>query len=827
MNQRSLGLQDLANVPGYSYFPSKEDEVVNRLCIDTRALSTGSHTVFFAIKGKHLNGHLFLEDAYKKGIRQFVVEEKPLVNWRDASWLVVPNTVEAIQRMARMKREQFSTPVWAITGSNGKTIVKEWLAQALADELMMHRSPRSYNSQLGVPLSVWDLNEQDEIALFEAGISQPGEMEKLQTIIQPDVGLFTHLGEAHLENFDSRLHIAKEKCKLFISCKKVLFCADEALIHEALDYVGYTGERITWSMHPDNEASTLRVKELSYESKSTRAVLLHQGRSFEVRWPFTDGASTTNALLVILALLEQGLATEKISQVMETLHAVDMRMQLVEGEGDTRIVNDVYNSDPGSFRIALNYLNSIKGVSQKVLIMSDILQSGVKEAQLYQEINDLINEKEVDLLITVGKDTYAQRNLFSVAHRAYHTTEELLEALSPDEWTHSAILVKGARPFHLERVVELLQQSAHETVLEINLGHLIHNLNFFNNKLQAQTRMMVMVKAFGYGSGGPEIAAALEYQRVSYLGVAYVDEGVELRKAGIGLPIMVMNPDQKSFGALIRYRLEPEVYSLKQVDELLEKLKTTELKRPYPIHLKLETGMYRLGFGDHELDALIGRLLAHTEVVRVVSVFSHLAAADDPSADAFTRKQIDRFKVMSEKLRVALPNEFFRHLANTAGILRFPESHFDMVRLGIGLYGASPDEAEQAALNTVGTLRTRISQIKEVAAGEPVGYGRSDVADHPRRVAIVPVGYADGLDRRLSNGKGYMTVGTFPASIVGRVCMDMTMLDVTGSDAEEGDRVVVFGDKPTLFELAELLDTIPYEILTSIPERVKRVYIRE
>lgn len=826
MNQ-PLGLQDLADFPGYTYFPSKSEAQAHRLCIDTRALSSGNDTVFFAIKGKHLKGDQFLEDAYQKGVRQFVVESKPQVMHEDASWLVVPNAVEALQRLAKINRERFEGPVWAITGSNGKTIVKEWLAQCLADELLLRRSPRSYNSQLGVPLSVWELNEQDEIALFEAGISQPGEMEKLEQVIQPDVGLFTHLGEAHLENFESRLHLAKEKCKLFKHCKKVLFCADEALIHEALDQMGYTGERITWSMDPDDTSVELSVKELIQESNATRAKLNYKDTQFEVRWPFTDAASTSNAILVVLALLEQGMQIEKVIGAIEGLHAVDMRMQLVEGEGDTRIVNDVYNSDPGSFRIALNYLNSIRGVSQQVLIMSDILQSGVRPEKLYQEINALLAEKEVDLLITVGEETFAHKEVFTIPHRAYLTTEELLDALAPDEWTNSAVLVKGARPFKLERVVELLQQSAHETIFEINLGNLIHNLNYFNSKLQPSTRMMVMVKAFGYGNGGTEIASALEYQRVSYLGVAYINEGVALRKAGISLPIMVMNPDQKSFGAMIRYRLEPNIYSHKVLEELLLKLGQLELKKPYPIHIKLDTGMHRLGFEEEELERLIERLKAETGLVKVHSVFSHLASADDPEEDAFTRGQIQQFEDMSQRLVDALPGPIFRHLANSAGILRFPEAHFDMVRLGIGIYGANPDQNDQDELRTVGTLRTRVSQIREVAAGEPVGYGCTDRADHVRRIATVPIGYADGLDRRLSNGKGYMMVGSFPAQITGRICMDMTMIDVTGSDTKEGDRVVVFGDRPSLFEMASLLETIPYEILTSIPQRVKRVYIRE
>lgn len=822
-----LGLQDLADFPGYSYFPAKSEAAAQQLCIDTRTLSKGNDTVFFAIKGTYQTGGQFLEDAYQKGVRQFVVESKPAEMHEDASWLVVPNAVEALQRLAKMKRELFKGPVWAITGSNGKTIVKEWLAQCLADELLLRRSPRSYNSQLGVPLSVWELNVQDEIALFEAGISQVGEMEKLEQVIQPHSGLFTHLGEAHLENFESKLDLAKEKCKLFKHCKKVLFCADEAFIQEALNQTGYAGERITWSMYPDDSTAALVVKELSHESNATGAKLNYKDTEFEVRWPFTDGASTSNVLLVVLALLEQGLEIEKIKSAIAGLHPIDMRMQLVEGEGDTRIVNDVYNSDPGSFRIALNYLNSIRGVSQQVLIMSDILQSGIQADKLYRRINALLIEKEVDLLITVGDETYAHQKLFTIPHRAYLTTEELLDALAPDEWTNSAVLVKGARPFKLERVVERLQQSAHETVFEINLGNLIHNLNYFNNKLQPSTQMMVMVKAFGYGNGGSEIAAALEYQRVSYLGVAYINEGVALRKAGISMPIMVMNPDQKSFGAMIRYRLEPNIYSPKLLEELVLILEQSNLKKPYPIHIKLDTGMHRLGFEEQELDQLIKRLGAETEWVKVHSVFSHLASADEPQEDAFTRQQIQRFKDMSQRLDDALPEPILRHLVNSAGILRFPEAHFDMVRLGLGIYGANPDQDNQDDLRTVGTLRTRISQVRVVAAGEPVGYGCTDRADHVRRIATVPIGYADGLDRRLSNGKGYMMVGSFPAQITGRICMDMTMLDVTGSDTKEGDRVVVFGDRPSLFELASLLETIPYEILTSIPQRVKRVYIRE
>lgn len=805
------------------------DLVVRDVIIDSRQLITAESCMFFALVSSRNDGHKYIRSLYNKGMRAFVISHER-VDWKSmdqAAFIQVDNSLEALQTLAAWHRRQFEIPVLGITGSNGKTIIKEWLFQLLSPDRTIIRSPKSYNSQIGVPLSVWQMDKQHQLAIFEAGISEPDEMEKLQQIIKPTIGLFTNIGQAHSENFIQTNQKVGEKLKLFTKVETLIYCADHADIQSVIirSEILRSVKSFTWSkkMPADLQLTKLEKSELQ-----TKIYALYKGNEYEVEIPFVDEASIENALHCWAAMLVLGYNHEIIKKRMLQLAPIAMRLELKSGINNCTIINDSYNSDVNSLVIALDFMAQQKQHPHKTLILSDILQSGRNEVDLYTYIAKLIEAKEIDTLIGIGPAISRQSERFSGNKLFFQSTADFLNHYPFAAFSNQTILLKGARIFEFEQISKQLQEKAHETVLEINLNHMVHNLNFYRSRIDASIKLMAMVKAFSYGSGSFEVANVLQFHRLDYLAVAYADEGVELRKAGVNLPIMVMSPEENSFDAMIKYQLEPEVFSFRILDLLEETIARTALppNKPVRIHLKLDTGMHRLGFCPDQLDALISKLQANP-MLRIQSVFSHLAASDKPHFDDFTREQLAKFELLSNKILKAFSYPISRHILNTSGIIRFPEASYDMVRLGIGLYGVPANTAEEEGLVPVITLKSTISQIKMLKPGDSVGYNRSTFVEKPTRMGVVPVGYADGLPRRLGNRNGYLWVNGQKAALLGDVCMDMCMIDLSDSDAVEGDSVVVFDDAIKLKQLAAAAETIPYEILTRISRRVKRVYFHE
>jgi alanine racemase len=802
--------------------------IIRDLLIDSRRLIIPEGTLFFALSSKRNDGYKYISELYERGVRNFVVQRKPdnPSDYPEANIILVKNTLRALQALAAEHRRQFDIPVIGITGSNGKTIVKEWLYQLMSEDKNIVRSPKSFNSQIGVPLSVWLMNETHEMAIFEAGISEPDEMEHLQAVIQPTIGIFTNIGHAHDENFINRLQKVGEKLNLFTRVETLIYCRDQKELHEGIVKTGLLRKinALTWSRH---ESADLTIKECDHNHHSTVITAKYKDQELSITIPFTDEASAENAIHCWAAMLYLGYDNELIARRMKTLQPVAMRLEMKEGINNCTIINDSYSSDIDSLAIALDFLNQQKQHKKKTIILSDILQSGRSDSYLYNEIGELLAAKNVDQIIGIGKAISKQSSSFGMKKLFFKDTDDFLNSFSFSSFSNECILVKGARVFEFERIIDLLQQKTHETILEIDLNALVHNLNYYRSKLRPGVKLMAMVKAFSYGSGSFEIANMLQFHQVDYLTVAYADEGVELRKAGITLPIMVMNPDEQGFDSMFKYNLEPEVYSMR----ILKMLNNAILQHnpapgPVGIHLKIDTGMHRLGFDPSETDELI-KTLVDSPHLKVCSVFSHLAGSDDPSLDEFTAYQVGILTDTSEKIRQAFDYPILRHIANTAGITRFPEAQFDMVRLGIGLYGISPIPEEQVNLQTVSTLKTVVSQIKRVPANDTVGYNRRWTAREDTIIGILPIGYADGLSRRLGNGKGQLMVNGSIVPIVGNVCMDMCMINITGLNVSEGDEVIVFGKEMPITDLAEAMDTIPYELLTGISRRVKRIYFEE
>ncbi|SFE43210.1 bifunctional UDP-N-acetylmuramoyl-tripeptide:D-alanyl-D-alanine ligase/alanine racemase [Thermophagus xiamenensis] len=819
----AYSIREIANVCGGKLLLNKESSI-SRLLWDSRSVYDASEGLFFALKGNRHDGHQFLYQLVDKGVGNFVVKEGKIPDGlRDkANWIEVQDVLLALQKVAAFHRQHFSAPVLAITGSNGKTIVKEWITQMIGNDRLVTRSPRSFNSQIGVPLSVWLLNDKTDIAIFEAGISQPGEMQRLEKIIRPDMGLFTTLGQAHQENFtslDEKLH---EKLHLFKDVKTLFYNADQLLVKDAVRQYFPEKNLLSWGR---SKGVTLQLLEEHELDDKMRLELSYGGDVFYIEIPFSDKVSVANILPAVLFLLYLGYTPENIAKRTALLEPVAMRLELKEGTNRNLLINDTYNSDVTSLEMALDFLaqqSRKKGMSRTV-ILSDLLQTGLSDEELYPQVANMIKEKEIDRFIGVGDALMRHASLFDSNARFFETTDELLRELPSFRFSEEAILVKGSRSYSFERIVGQMELKRHATVMEVNLDALTHNLNQYRRILKPQTKVLAMVKAFSYGSGSYEIAAALQYQNIDYLGVAFADEGVELRRAGISVPIIVMNPEEKSFGQIIEYHLEPEIYNFR-VLEAFNKAVAAENREEVPIHIKLDTGMHRMGFSEKELDELIFSLKQKPRL-RIKSVFSHLAASDSQEHDGFTKMQIETFEKMCRKLKRGLNTNFWMHILNSAGIERFPEAQFDMVRLGIGLYGFGAGKID--SLRNVVTLKSFISQIKPVSAHETIGYNRAGTLNRDGRIGIVPIGYADGLNRHLSNGHGKMIVRGQQVPIVGNICMDMCMVDLTDVNAEEGDEVVVFGDDYPVTMLANQLDTIPYEILTGISRRVVRVYYRE
>ncbi|MFS8616435.1 MAG: bifunctional UDP-N-acetylmuramoyl-tripeptide:D-alanyl-D-alanine ligase/alanine racemase [Solitalea sp.] len=791
------------------------------LATDSRRIRFPGQSLFFAIKAAR-DGHDFIREAWEQGVRNFVISsgDFPVEAYPESNFLLVRDTLAALQTLAGSHRRKFDYPVIGITGSNGKTIVKEWLFQLLSVDKNIVRSPKSYNSQTGVPLSLWRMGSEYDLAIMEAGISRPGEMERLEKMIRPDIGILTNIGPAHDEGFRTLEEKISEKLKLF--SHTFLFIYEKKLLD---NYAGPLPgqEHFTWGYRGDED---LYIRAVKPTGKGSRLEGRCRDGEVRIEIPFTDPASLHNVITCWCLLLWMEYPSNEINKRMHQLAPVSMRLELMQAINRSSFINDTYNSDLGSLEAALDFLVRQQQHPRKTVILSDILQTGLNQQVLYEKVSGLLQAAGIDRLIAIGEALGRHRGLFSLSEmQFYDNTEEFTRSFTPSMFGNEAILLKGARPFRFERISRLLEQKQHDTTLEVNLNAMVGNLNFYKSRLSPGTGVMAMVKAFSYGSGSYEIASMLQFHKADYLAVAYADEGVSLRENGIEMPILVMSPEPRSFDALIESGLEPELFSFRLLEEFLLFLEEKNLE-DYPIHIKLDTGMHRLGFTEEDLERL-AILLKETCAVRVRSVFSHLAASEDTAEDDFTRKQIARFEDFSGRLEKALSYPFLRHLVNSAGILRFPQAHYDMVRLGIGLYGIGGDTEAAGALQPVGTLKTSISQIREVQAGESVGYGRSGKVNRDSRIATVKIGYADGFDRRLGNGVGEMLVNGKRAPVIGPVCMDMCMLDVTEIDCRETDEVTVFGEDLPIQEIAAKLHTTPYEVLTAVSQRVKRIYTYE
>ncbi|MFH1004980.1 MAG: bifunctional UDP-N-acetylmuramoyl-tripeptide:D-alanyl-D-alanine ligase/alanine racemase [Bacteroidota bacterium] len=812
---------------------SGSEDVTQSIChllIDSRKIVTPEVSLFFAIKGERNDGHNFIWESYQKKVRNFVVSKLPsdIARFHDGHFILVKDTMDALQQLCAHHRRQFNIPVIGITGSNGKTIVKEWLYQLMRDDKHIVRSPKSYNSQVGVPLSVWQLNETHNMALFEAGISRPTEMKRLEHIIFPTIGLITNIGQSHDENFTDKKQKIREKLMLFIHAHTLIYCRDYLELNEEImsNPALKKTNLFTWSK---KVKSNLQIGKITKEENESEIQGVFNNNFIHIKIPFTDDASIENAIHCWSVMLFLEYTNEKIAERMHQLNPVAMRLELKEGINNCSIINDSYNSDLGSLTIALDFLNQQKQHPEKTLVLSDILQSGKNDEDLYKEVAHLLSEKGVHRLFGIGEAILRQANQFDMQKVFFKTTEDFLHHYHAALFNNETILLKGARLFGFERISQILQQKAHETILEINLNAIIHNMNYFRSKLTSETKIMAMVKAFSYGSGGFEIANILQYHRADYLAVAYTDEGVELRKAGITLPIMVMNPEEQSYGTMIQYNLEPEIFNfrvLKLFNEAFTPSICESRNGLFPIHIKLDTGMHRLGFTEKEINELVVRI-KNCRNLKINSVFSHLSSSNEPEQDEFTRLQIKKFGEMSETILNEFDYPILRHILNSTGITRFPGAQFEMVRIGIGLYGIGANHEEQKQLQNVSTLKTSISQIKNISTGDSVGYNRRFISEQEMKIATVPIGYADGLSRQLGNGKGKMLVNGKTATIVGNICMDMCMLDVTNISCEEGDEVIVFGEEYPIYELAKDMRTIPYEVFTGISRRVKRVYFHE
>lgn len=834
-NNMKYHIEDIVAIIKGKLLQQRGNALIEQLLTDSRKLVFPDTSLFFAIKGPRRDGHSFLEPLYEKGVRNFVVSEPvDMVLLPEANIMQVKDVLQALQLLAAYHRKQFSIPVIGITGSNGKTIVKEWLNQLLEEQYTIIRSPRSYNSQIGVPLSVWPMNDTHELGIFEAGISQSGEMDRLQKIIQPTIGIFTNIGEAHSEGFLNLRQKVNEKLWLFTHVKTLIYCKDAPEINEGVAALwqqinkGGQGsfEIFNWSTVTE---ATLQVLTVSKDNGVTVITALYKEQTISITIPFTDDASVENAIHCWCVLLHLGVAPAVIARKMLQLGPVAMRLEMKKGINNCSVINDSYSADLSSFNIALDFLSQQRQHTRKTVILSDILQSGRNEKELYKEVAQALQQRGVTRLIGIGDKMMQHQSIFRLAAipelAFYPTADALKHDFSHIPFRDETILLKGARVFELEQIDRLLEQKVHQTVLEIDLNALAHNLKQYQQLLKPSTKLMAMVKAFSYGSGSYEIASALQFHKVDYLAVAYADEGVELRKGGINLPIMVMNADESGFDVLVQYNLEPDLYSPGLLQAFETFLKREGIRR-FPVHIELETGMNRLGFSPAELPVLLEALKGDTFTVK--SVFSHLAASEEKQHDAFTQQQAAAFHSMVEAIQSVLTYPFLRHISNTAGIARHPDLQLDMVRLGIGLYGIDSGDTHKLDLKEVSTLIATIAQIKQLKEGETVSYGRKGIVSRDTRVATVRIGYADGYPRNLSNGVGKMWVKGMLAPVIGTVCMDMVMIDITGiPHVQEGDEVVLFGRELPVSQVARWAQTIPYEILTGISQRVKRVYFEE
>jgi len=804
---------------------SIEKSVVEDVIIDSRRFVSGNSSLFVALVTKSNDGHKYISDLFLRGVSNYLVSKLPDIDIPEANFILVNDTLEALHNFSAFHRRKFHYTVIGVTGSNGKTIVKEWLFQLLSPYLRIVRSPKSFNSQIGVPLSVLQMTDNYNLGIFEAGISMPDEMDKLQKIISPEIGIFTNIGHAHDENFVDKRQKINEKIQLFKKCKTILYCHEHGEINQRILSAESFRDKEILSWSKKNKSADLYAESIN-DGKAYEC--FYKNRRFQIFPPFSDEASIENILHVVLVALKLEISDADISKGISMLTPIAMRLELKEGINNCSIINDVYNSDLNSITIAMDFLAQQNQNKKRTVIISDILQSGMNDYTLYSRIADMISAAGVSCVIGIGKAIERQQNLFKGQKYFYPTTEDFLRYHPDYYFSNESILIKGARIFEFERISNRLQQKAHQTVLEINLTAMIENMNFYRSKLKPYVKIMAMVKAFSYGSGSFEIANALKYYNIDYLAVAYADEGIELRKAGISLPIMVMNPDENAFDLMVANDLEPEIYSISILQKFCRTIENGAIAedKTFGIHIKIDSGMHRSGFEKNDLPALINKLQI-ADYIKVKSVFSHLVGSDAAEFDDFTKEQVQYFSQSCGILEESLKISFIKHILNSAGICRFPDYQFDMVRLGIGLYGfgACPESMEK--LRNVSSLKSIITQIKRIKKGESVGYNRSFIAENEIISATIPIGYADGFDRRFGNGVGSVLINGAYAPVIGNVCMDMVMVDVTEIKADEGDEVVIFNSEFRVSDIAKRIGTIPYEVLTSISRRVKRIYFQE
>lgn len=803
------------------------EATISWLLTDSRSLCFPESTLFFALRSERNDGHKYIPELYNRGVRNFVVSSTPqnAADYADANFLKVTDVLSALQRLAERHRDEFDIPVVGITGSNGKTMVKEWLYQLLSPSMTVTRSPRSYNSQIGVPLSVWLLNERTQVALLEAGISEVGEMDALQDIIQPTIGVLTSLGAPHQENFRSLEEKCMEKLMLFKNASFIAYNTDDAVVSRCVRRSSFKASKIGWSR--ENPSEALYIKNVSSGTDATTILYVYKGKEASYRLPFIDEASVECSFACAAIALHLGITAEQLDERMATLDPVAMRLEVKEGIHGCTLINDTYNSDINSLDIALDFMNRRpdQNGQRRTLILSDIYQSGETQQRLYEKVSELALNRGVQKFIGIGSVLKANASAIHVPE--CHFFEDVQSFVDSDVFRSlhdELILVKGSRAFGFDYIAELLEQKVHETILEVNLNALVDNFNYYRSLMKPETKLVCMVKADAYGAGAVEVSKTLQDHRVDYLAVAVADEGVTLRKNGITCNIIIMNPEMTAFKTMFDYDLEPEVYSFRLMDALIRAAEKEGITN-YPVHIKLDTGMHRLGFNpDKDIDEVIGRL-KHQNAIIPRSVFSHFVGSDSDGFDDFSASQFEKFQRAADKLQAAFSHKILRHIANSAGIEHFPERQLDMCRLGIGLYGVNPRNNKM--INNVSTLKTTILQMRTVPADETVGYSRKGKLSQDSVIAAIPIGYADGLDRHLGNGRGYCMVNGCKAPYVGNICMDVAMIDVTGIYCKEGDMVEIFGNNLPVTVLSDALDTIPYEVLTSVSNRVKRIYLME
>jgi len=817
---KGLTIEQVANITKGKLLGSPNGKIITQIAIDSRQIIHPSQTIFVALRGAKVDGSVFIPALIEIGVRNFLVHSdfklsKELSN--GTSFVLVRDTRLALQKLAGFQRSRFQKPVVSITGSNGKTIVKEWLGQVLSQKYQVAKSPKSYNSQVGVPLSIFGIEEDHQVAILEAGISKSGEMKSLEEMIRPNLGIFTNLGSAHQEGFESKRQKGLEKLSLFENSDFLIYCKDQSYLAEIIEEKFVENKLIAWSDKPGSDF-TRSVKLLDGGAKMF--LLKSDLNTYTFRIPFSDPASLENITHVIIAALTLGQSSESVQQGLNYLKSVDMRLTLKPGVNESLLIDDTYNNDLAGLKVALDFMQQQRPKKRKILILSDFLQQGSPE-KIYGAVSDLIGRYSLDMIIGVGQDIALLEKDFLGKFENFPNSEKLLESLNPEEFSNDLILITGARPFGFERVVNKLQQRIHGTTLEINLNALTHNFNFYKKLIKSETKVMVMVKAFAYGGGAVEIANHLQTMGADYLAVAFTDEGVILRKNGISLPIMVLNPLEESIELCSEFDLEPVVFSPEFFKSVSNYCQVND--RSLSIHLDLDTGMRRLGFEESQLEELKD-LITQGKNIEIASVYTHLVGADEEIHKEFSIEQIEIFKRMKTELQKLVPSNTLFHVLNSAGIVAFPEFQFDMVRLGIGLYGVEVTGKYGSSLRAISTLKTTISQIKTLAAGETVGYSRKGSLPKGGKIATLSIGYADGFDRRFSNGNGYVLIDGKKAPIIGNVCMDMCMVDVTGLEVKAGDEAIIYGEQISLKELAERIGTIPYELLTNISTRVKRIY---